>query len=29
LQDKPIPNIKEGRIDGQEDSIVSETTVNE
>jgi len=29
LEDKPIPNIKEGRIDGQEESVVSETTVHE
>jgi hypothetical protein len=29
LQDKPIPNIKEGRIDGEEESVVSETTVHE
>ena len=31
LQDKPIPNIKEGRIDGEaeEKSVVSETTVHE
>lgn len=29
LQDKPIPNIKEGRIDGEEASVVSETAVHE
>jgi hypothetical protein len=29
LEDKPIPNIKEGRIDSQEESVVSETAVQE